>query len=250
MWLRKETAVTLLTMAGLWQISSLFLPDYLVPGLQTLWPELVTTLATPSTYGHVLASLLRIVVAFAFSVVVGVALGLWMGVRESVERYATPALRVLMGIPALSLILVAVIWFRDMEVRVFFVIVAIALPIMVLNTADGIKAIPKDLTEMLVSFRPTMWQRISMITLPGALPYIIVGMKVALSFATRLAVFAELIGTTQGFGSAMYSAFQTFNLTGVFVWTILLVILLYALNGVLVLVERHFLRYRKSFASA
>src|SRR3954453_14098881 len=118
MWFRKETIVTVLAMAGLWQISSLFLPNYLVPGLQTLWPELVATLSTPSTYGHVFASLLRIVIAFAFSVLAGVALGVWMGVRESVERYATPALWVLMGIPALSLILVAVIWFRDMEVRV------------------------------------------------------------------------------------------------------------------------------------
>jgi ABC-type nitrate/sulfonate/bicarbonate transport system permease component len=149
-----------------------------------------------------------------------------------------------MGIPALSLILVAVIWFRGAEIRVFFVIVAIALPIMVLNTLDGIKGIPRELTEMLISFRPTLWQRVHMITLPGAMPSIIVGMKIALSFATRLAVFAELIGTTQGFGSALYSAFQTFNLTAVFVWTILLVVLLYALNGLLLLLERWLLRYR------
>ena len=236
-------------LVGLWQISSLFLPPYLVPGVQALWPEFLVTLSEPATYGHILASLIRIVVAFAFSVVVGVALGVWMGVSEKTERYAMPALQVLMGIPALSLILVAVIWFRGMEVRVFFVIVAIALPIMVLNTLDGIKGIQRELTDMLVSFRPSLWQRIWMITLPGATPSIFVGMKVALSFATRLAVFAELIGTTQGFGSALYSSFQTFNLTGVFVWTILLVILLYGLSAVLVVVERWFLRYRPASSS-
>lgn len=241
---RKETVITLLAMAGLWQVSSLFLPEYLMPGIQALWPELVKTLSEPSTYGHIVASMLRIVAAFAFSVVVGVALGIWMGVSMRIERYVMPALQVLMGIPALSLILVAVIWFRGAELRVFFVIVAIALPIMVLNTLDGIKGIPRELTEMLVSFRPTLWQRVHMITLPGAMPSILVGMKVALSFATRLAVFAELIGTTQGFGSALYSAFQTFNLTAVFVWTILLVVLLYALSGLLVLLERWLLRYR------
>jgi ABC-type nitrate/sulfonate/bicarbonate transport system permease component len=136
-----------------------------------------------------------------------------------------------------------------MELRVFFVIVAIALPIMVLNTLDGIKGIQRELTDMLVSFRPSRWQRVWMITLPGAMPSIFVGMKVALSFATRLSVFAELIGTTQGFGSALYSSFQTFNLTGVFVWTILLVILLYGLSAVLVVVERWFLRYRPASAS-
>ena len=78
------------------------------------------------------------------------------------------------------------------------------------------------------------------------MPSILVGMKVALSFATRLVVFAELIGTTQGFGNALYSAFQTFNLTGVFVWTFLLVALLYGLSGLLVLFERRLLKYRPS----
>ena len=182
---RKETVITLLVMAGLWQVASLFLPEYLMPGIQALWPELVKTLSDPSTYGHIVASMLRIVAAFVFSVVVGVSLGIWMGVSLRIERHVMPALQVLMGIPALSLILVAVIWFRGAELRVFFVIVAIALPIMVLNTLDGIKGIPRELTEMLVSFRPTLWQRVHMITLPGAMPSILVGMKIALSFATR-----------------------------------------------------------------
>ncbi len=250
MWPSKETIITLAVLAGLWQLSSLFFPDYLVPGFQSLVPELVTTLASPVSYQHIGASLVRIVVGFSISVVAGVAIGVVMGVDQRIERYLMPALRVLMGIPALSLILVAVIWFREMEVRVFFVIVAIALPIMVLNTLDGIKAIQKDLSDMLLSFRPTAWQRIRMILLPGATPYIVVGMKVALSFATRIAVFAELIGTTRGFGSALYSAFQTFNLTGVFVWTALLVALLYALNGVVALVERRLLRWRPAARTA
>ena len=243
-WLRKETLTTLAVLMGLWQLSSLFLPSYLVPGFQLLVPELIGTLSQWETYGHILASLARIVAAFVFSVLAGVAIGIAMGVSNKMERYLMPALQVLMGIPALSLILAAVIWFRGMEVRVFFVIVAIALPIMVLNTLDGIKGIPRDLTEMLHSFRPSLWQQISMITLPGAMPAIVVGMKVALSFATRLAVFAELIGTTQGFGSALYAAFQTFNLTGVFVWTLLLVVLLYGLSGLLVILERRLLSYR------
>jgi NitT/TauT family transport system permease protein len=169
-----------------------------------------------------------------------------MGVNQKAERYLLPALQVLMGVPALSLILVAAIWFRMAELRVFFVIVVIAMPIMVLNTLDGIKGIQRELTEMLVSFRPDIWQRIFILTLPGAIPSILVGMKVALSFATRLAVFAELIGTTQGFGNALYSAFQTFNLTNVFVWTFLLVVLLYVLTGVLLLMERRLLKYRPS----
>jgi NitT/TauT family transport system permease protein len=243
---RTETTITLLVMAALWQTSSFFLPEYLVPGVQKLWPELLSILSDPTTYEHIVASTLRIVVAFAVSVIAGVALGIFMGVNSTVERYVLPALQVMMGIPALSLVLVAVIWFRGMELRVFFVIVVIAMPIMVLNTLEGIKGIQRELTEMLVSLRPTLIQRIFMLTLPGAMPSIIVGMKVALSFSTRLAVFAELIGTTRGFGSALYSAFQTFNLTGVFVWTFLLVILLYGMSGLLVLLERQVLKYRPS----
>ena len=152
---RKETTITLLVMAALWQVSSFFLPEYLMPGVQTLVPELLATLREPATYGHILMSALRIVVAFAFSVLVGIAIGVLMGISTKAERYLLPALQVLMGVPALSLILVAAIWFRAAEVRVFFVIVVIAMPIMVLNTLDGIKGIQRELTDMLVSFRQT-----------------------------------------------------------------------------------------------
>lgn len=242
--LRRETIVTLLLLAGFWQFLSFFFPPYLLPGFQELVPQLGKTLAAPITYQHIGVSFSRTVVSLLAAVVVGTGLGVVMGISRRLESYLAPVVRFIMGVPALSWILVAVIWFRQMEVRVFFVIFAIALPIMILNTLDGIKAIPKDLYDMLLSFRPSLWQRIRMIVVPGAAPYILVGTKVALSFTIRLVVFAELIGTTHGIGSAMYTAFQTFNLTGIFIWTGLLVVLLYVLSGILDLLERRVLKWR------
>lgn len=69
------------------------------------------------------------------------------------------------------------------------------------------------------------------------------GVNVAIKPRNELAA-AKPIGTSRGFGSALYAAFQTINLTRVFVWAGLLVALLYLLNGVVALIEQRLLRWR------
>lgn len=239
-----STLIALLALAAVWQILSFFFPPYLIPGFQTLIPTFVDLLVRLSTYQHTLASLLRILVSFLISSAFGVGVGLIMGTDRRAEAYVLPFVRFIMGVPALSWVLIGVIWFRSPELRVFFVMFVIIFPILALNTLDGIKNTPKELYDMLLSFRPSRGQLLRMIIIPATLPYILVGAKVALSFATRLVVFVELIGATAGIGAVMYASYQTFNLTPIFVWTAILVGLLFLLNLGMTYLERRLLKWR------
>lgn len=240
----RASLVTFAAMAVAWQVLSFFFPPYLIPGFQAIIPNFIELIFRPSTYIHAGVSLLRILIAFALSALFGIGVGLLMGLWHRAEAYLLPLVRFIMGVPALSWILIGVIWFRSSEVRVFFVMFVITFPILTLNTLDGIKSAPKELYDMLLSFRPTTTQLLRIVLLPATLPYILVGAKVALSFATRLVVFVELIGATMGIGARMFASFQTFNLTEIFVWTGILVALLLLLNWGMAYAERRLLRWR------
>ena len=49
----------------------------------------------------------------------------------------------------------AVFWFKNPELRMFFIMVVIVVPIYALNIHDGIRAMPKEWLEMCESFRPS-----------------------------------------------------------------------------------------------
>ncbi|WP_368855139.1 ABC transporter permease subunit, partial [Klebsiella pneumoniae] len=62
------------------------------------------------------------------------------------------------GIPALSWMLIAVFWFKNTEARIFFILAVILLPFYALNVYEGIRALSKDLVDMVQSFRPSRLQ--------------------------------------------------------------------------------------------
>lgn len=241
---QRRAALTLLVIAGGWELLSLALPPYLIPGWEILVPDLRVALTESGTYHQIWITLVRIVVSLTASVVLGVLVGAIMGLSPRGEAYLTPFVRFVSGVPALTWILVAVIWFSGAEVRIFFVIVAITIPILSVNTLAGIKQLSPELNAMIYSLRPSFVQRMRILVAPHTAPHIVAGSRVALSFATRLVVFAELIAATSGIGARMYAAYATFDIASIFVWTIFLVVVLYGLDALLSVAERRLARWQ------
>ena len=85
----------------------------------------------------------------------GTVLALPMARSPSFERYAYPLLNFNQGIPALSWVVIAIIWFRGIEFRIFFIMVMTTLPAFTFQVLDAYRAMSKDLFEMTLSFRPS-----------------------------------------------------------------------------------------------
>ena len=50
---------------------------------------------------------------------------------------------------------IAIIWFRGIEFRIFFIMVMTTLPAFTFQMLDAYRAMSKDLFEMTLAFRPT-----------------------------------------------------------------------------------------------
>ena len=236
------TAVVVIAIVLLMQVGSYFVPPYILPSPISVLGSLLVSLTTD--YLQILITLLRLLVSLTLSIAIGTALGIIMGTFASVRPYLRALVIIDTGIPALSWMLVAVFWFKDPELRMFFIMVVIVVPIYALNVYDGIRAMSKEWLEMCESFRPTRWQVLRYLILPHIVPYVLMTTRSTVGYATRMLIFAELIGSSLGIGARMGLAQATFHMDSVIAWTVLLVIMNMLAQGCVGLLERYLLSWR------
>ncbi|MDB5797674.1 MAG: transporter permease, partial [Paucimonas sp.] len=193
---------------------------------------------------HVMVTMGRLLVAIAFSMAVGVAIGLVMGMSDKLGPYLRALVIIDTGIPALSWMLVAVFWFKQPEARIFFILTVILLPFYALNVYEGMRAISRDWVDMMESFRPTRWQMMRFLIMPHIVPYIFLTTKSVIGYAIRMVIFAELVASAVGIGSRMSLAQSTFRIDQVLAWTFLLVVFNLVIQWLANVSERHLLKWR------
>jgi NitT/TauT family transport system permease protein len=240
------TVAVVVAIVLLMQVGSYFAPPYILPSPISILGSLLESFTTE--YLQILITLLRLLVSLALSITIGTALGIIMGMFASVRPYLRALVIIDTGIPALSWMLVAVFWFKDPELRMLFIMVVIVVPIYALNVHDGIRAMSKEWLEMCESFRPTRLQVLRYLILPHIVPYVLMTTKSTVGYATRMLIFAELIGSSLGIGAQMGLAQATFHMDSVIAWTVLLVIMNLLAQGCVGLIERYLLRWRDEAA--
>lgn len=235
----REMVIGLLVLAVAWQVLSLFVPPFIVPGWERIFASLVTL-----RMDFVLITLARVVVALAVSFVLGLGFAVLMYGSTRIERYGRPIVRLLMAVPVVCWILFAVLWFRWVEFRIAFVLVVVCAPVFLVDILDAMRGVSKDLRDMLRSFRPTQAQLFTKLVLPATLPVMLTSWKINLSLAIRVVTIAELVGAVTGIGYGLVVAQELFSVSEVFAWTLILVALLFAAEAVLTHVEERLLRWR------
>jgi NitT/TauT family transport system permease protein len=223
----RETLVVIIAFIIVWEILAWLTPPYVIPG----WARIYQSFAD-----------LR--VDFIFVTLARVAAALLMYRSETFERYANPLVRLFMAVPVVCWILFSVLWFKWVEFRIAFVLIATCAPVFIIDCLDGMKGVQKDLRDMLRSFRPTTLQFFTKLILPATLPVIFTSWKINISLAIRVVTIAELVGAVTGIGYGLTVAQELFSVADVFAWTLVLVIILLLAEAVLGRIEERVLRWR------
>jgi NitT/TauT family transport system permease protein len=239
-----RTAVSLLVFAAAWETLSHFapalgIPAFAIPSLVRIGQSLTTI-----TSIDVVVTLARVIGALILSFALGLALATAMYRSENFESYLHPMIRLFMAVPVVSWILFAVLWFRGVEFRIAFVLIAVCGPVFLVDSLDALRGVPRELRGMVRSFRPTILQYFAKLMLPAILPNLITSWKINISLAIRVVTIAELVGAVTGIGHQLAVAQELFSVADVFAWTLVLVVLLFLLEAVIARVERRVLRWR------
>jgi NitT/TauT family transport system permease protein len=239
-----QATASTLGIAALWQLASLFFPHYLFPPVPDIVVRTVGIVFSWPLLSEVLVTALRIFAGLFGAFVLGAAMALAIGRSPRIEAYVTPVLVFLQGIPALSWVVIAIIWFHGIEFRIFFIMVVTTLPAFTFQILDAFRSMSKDLFEMTMSFRPRRWTLFRVLIVPTIVPGILTAWKVNLGNAARVVVVAELVGATGGVGYELLRQQQLFDMAGAIAWTLQLVLFVLVVQQTITAIEGWALRYR------
>lgn len=157
----------------------------------------------------ILYSLYRLMYGFLLSAGIGIALGITMGLSNKVYKFFTPLLSLLLPIPSIAWIPIVILWLGLGDLTCVVIVFLAGIFSVVYNVSSGVRSVSKYHIWAAQSMGATKLQIFYKVMLPGALPYIITGLRLAMGGGWRALIAAEMLSATMwGLGYRIYQAKQ------------------------------------------
>ncbi|MEU4420942.1 ABC transporter permease [Actinoplanes sp. NPDC024001] len=194
---------------------------------------------------HLVASLTRAAIGLLIGGTLAVALGAAAALLRVGDNTIDPPVQMARMLPHLGLVPLLIIWVGiGEELKISLVALGAFFPLY-FNTYAGIRDIDQRLVEAAKTCGLGQWQRLRHVVLPGALPSLFLGLRLAIGAAWLSLVVGEQVNAQTGIGFLMMEA-REFAQTDVVVLGLLIYALLGLLSDVLIrTAERRTLAWRR-----
>ena len=184
------------------------------------------------------------VVGVGLAISSGVVLGVVIGWYRRLAMIVEPFLTALYSTPRVALIPLVLIWFGiGMWSKVFIVFINAFFPVLI-NTIGGVRAIDRDLLRAARAFCASDSQIFTTVVVPGSVPFILTGIRQAVSLGLIGVVVGEMFGGSEGIGYMVNYGGQTFQTDTVFLGVVIIAFAGIVLTWLAERLERHFSRWR------
>jgi len=197
-------------------------PRRLFPPLETVASAFVRLTEAGILPHHVFDTLVRLAAGFALAGIAGVAIGFAMGRSRRAEDVFLPLVSIGAPLPGLAYAPLFLLWFGlGNKSAVLLVAFVSAFPI-IFNTWTGTKAVKEIWVRSAQAMGADRGRLLRHVILPGALPYVLTGLRLGLAQAWRILVGIEMLAAVPwGLGWMIFGAREFLNtdvmLAGVFV---------------------------------
>lgn len=184
------------------------------------------------------------VIGVGLAITTGVVLGVVIGWYRRLAMVFEPFLTTLYSTPRVALIPLVLIWFGiGMWSKVFIVFINAFFPVLI-NTIGGVRAVDRDLLRAARAFCASDWQIFTTVVIPGAVPFILTGVRQAVALGLIGVVVGEMFGGSEGIGYMVNYGGQTFQTDTVFLGVVIIAAAGITLAWLTERLERHFSRWR------
>jgi NitT/TauT family transport system permease protein/sulfonate transport system permease protein len=164
------------------------------------WHMLFEPIGRTTLYGHIWASMMRVLSAFAIAVFIGIPLGLLMGWNRKFEAVVKPIFEIFRPIPPIAWIPLAILWFGiDETPKIFICFIGAFVPA-VMNAYTGIRFTEPMLLDAARMLGGNPRQLFTEVAVPSAMPAIFAGLQNGLSLSWMCVLAAEMVGAQEGVG--------------------------------------------------
>ena len=191
----------------LWQVASAsFSLPRLFPGPARTASTFVELALSGTLISDAQASLLRILAGLVIGTGIGVLAGLLMGTSRVVHAILDPFVNFFRFLSGIAWLGMATLWLGLGEAPKIALVAYVAIFPVALNTYAGYRAIPLNRLRAARAMGATPAQIFRLVALPSVLPFVLLGLRVAVQNAFLTVVAAELIAATEGLGFMIQSA--------------------------------------------
>ena len=211
-------------------------PKFVMPSPEATFASLLD--GSYNWWGNALVTGTEIFAGYFLALVVGVGLALVFTWSKPLEQFFLPLLVSLNMIPKVALGPLIIVWFKYGVFPNSMMAFSICVFPILLTTARGLREVEPDLLDLVRALKGSRWQLFLKIQLPGSLPYIFSGMKVAAILAVAGAIVGEFLGSDKGLGYLMLQVQVTLDTPAMFMAVILITLIGVVLYGIVLALER------------
>ncbi len=228
----------------LWSIVALVYDKPLIlPSIVDVWQQLCRLLVTANTYVRIGSTALRTIVCFALSGILASLLAICSALSDVFRRLLAPIVTIISAVPIIAITLVVIILLPSQYSPVL-VALLVVLPIMynaLLLALDGLS----DQLQMCKVYGVPSSSTIGYVYVPTMLPLLVHHSKTTLVLALKVVVSAEVLANTiDSIGSGMYSARVNIATAQLLAWTVICLVICFAIQGIVALCQYLVRRWR------
>ena len=220
------------------------IPEFILPSPLRVWKRFIEAVADGSLPYHTGITLLEIVLGLLVGVLFATVVGYILAKSRSLERILSPYLVASQAVPIVAIAPLLVIWLGDGILSKTVICALIVFFPVLVNTIVGVRAVPIALYDLMNSLHATRSQVLWKVEVPASLPVFLGGLRIGATLSVIGAIVGELVSAEKGLGFLLQLGDFQYDTAMVFVAVFMLVALALMLYGIVLLLEKRFLKWQ------
>jgi len=214
LWLVVRSTIPFIVVGALWEIAAHagIFPARLFPTIEEIAAAFWRLTVEGILPRHAAETLLRLLAGFALAAVIGVASGIAMGRSKLAEDLLLPLVSIGAPIPGVAYAPLFMLWFGLGNLSTVLLVGLVSSFSIIFNTWTGVKAVKEIWVRSAQVMGADNSRLFRHVILPGALPYVLTGLRLGVAQAWRILVVVELLAAVPwGLGWLIFGAREFLN---------------------------------------
>lgn len=182
-------------------------PRQLFPTLEDIVRSFVDLTIAGTLPHHTIDTLIRLASGFGLAAVIGMTIGVLMGRSRRAEDILLPLVSILAPIPGLAYTPLFLLWFGPGQLSAILLVAFVSMFPVIYNSWTGVKAVKEIWLRSAQSMGADNHRLFSHVILPGAMPYMLTGLRLGLAQAWRILIAVEMLASVPwGLGWLIFGA--------------------------------------------
>ncbi|MDR4306505.1 ABC transporter permease [Chelatococcus sambhunathii] len=214
-------ALSLGVFVAVWWLAALYYGDpKLLPTPPLVLDALIASAKAGALFSNLAVTLARVAASFLLAMIIGSALGIFLGMSPTADRLISPWIVLFLNLPALVIIMLCYVWFGLVESAAVAAVAINKIPNVAVTLREGAAALSRDLAEMARIYGFSRWKTLRHVILPQLAPYFAAAARSGLALVWKIVLVVELLGRPNGVGFELQTAFQLWDVATILAYAL------------------------------